>query len=109
DPQEKFNNDVFETYQRAIALRRQLPALRLGFFHTILCDDAHGIYSFARELGDEHVYVVLNRSPREQTAKLPVQGERFIDWLDQSHPKILARSGEATVALKAWGVAVLAQ
>ncbi|MEA2735225.1 MAG: cyclomaltodextrinase / maltogenic alpha-amylase / neopullulanase, partial [Humisphaera sp.] len=61
DPQVKFDPDVFAFYQRAIAMRKQLPSLRLGFFRGVLSQDDRGVYVFARELGDEVAYVVVNR------------------------------------------------
>jgi len=83
DPEIEFNEDLFKHYQRLGALRLQTPALCLGFFHTILTDDANGVIAFAREFQGKTVYVVLNRSGSEQTVELPVKGETFINWSDE--------------------------
>ena len=46
--------------------RRELPELcRSGSFHPLLTDDVSlGIFAFARDLGGQSVYVVLNRKLR---------------------------------------------
>ncbi|HEX8520664.1 MAG TPA: alpha-amylase family glycosyl hydrolase [Tepidisphaeraceae bacterium] len=92
DPQVKFNPQVFETYRRGIAARQLLPALQLGFFTPILTDDKSAIFAFERELGDQRVYVVLNRSNEKRHVTLHVQGTGFVDYLDPASTDLLAPS-----------------
>jgi cyclomaltodextrinase len=89
DPQVKFNKELFDAYRRAIAAREQTPALQLGFFRTILAEDQHGVYGFERQLGDQHVYIVLNRGDQHRRVKLPVQGAEFLNWLDPSSTELV--------------------
>jgi len=48
-------------------------------------DDAAGTYAFQRDLGEEHAYVVLNRSAQERTVKVPVAEKdgKLVNWLDE--------------------------
>src|SRR5688572_9643214 len=66
DPEVKFDPQIFTAFQRAIAMRSQLPQLRLGFFRGVVIDDDRGVYAFARELGDDVAIVVINRSGSER-------------------------------------------
>jgi glycosidase len=85
----RFDPELFAHYQRLAAIRHKLPALRLGMYRTVLADDRTGVLAFARELGDQHVYVVINRSGAERTVKVPVGGTKnganWVDWLNTSH------------------------
>jgi len=135
DPQVKFRQDVFDQYQRLIAIHRRLTALQLGFAHTVVADDEDGVYSFSRDLGNDHICVVINRSPKETTERLkfgpPDRDVALIDWLDpnetQLHgvsageqdsrpiitaidgvaPAAIARHGIVNVSLRPWGAMIL--
>jgi cyclomaltodextrinase / maltogenic alpha-amylase / neopullulanase len=135
DPQITFKPDVFDQYQRLIAIHRRLLALQLGFAHTVLADNANGVYAFSRDLGRDHICVVVNRSDKEHSERLAF-GPRdkdvaLIDWLDPAEarlqaplaqqpdarptiveiqgaaPAAVARHGSATVSLKPWGAMIL--
>lgn len=84
DPEIQFDEDLFTHYQRVIALRRQFPALSLGFFHPLKVEDSQGVLAFAREYQGQVIYVVLNRSGSEQTLALPVEGEKFVNLADET-------------------------
>jgi glycosidase len=135
DPQVKFRQDVFDQYQRLIAIHRRLTALQLGFAHTVVADNEKGVYAFSRDLGDDHICVVVNRSPYGHTERL-IFGPRdrnvaLIDWLNrrETHlssappgdadgrptitaiegaaPGAIARHGVINVALGPWGAMIL--
>jgi glycosidase len=112
DPQVKFDDTQFAFYQRAIAARRQLPPLSLGFFHAIHVDDPRGVYAFQRDLGDAHVYVVVNRSDQQRKITLPVSdanGTKLINWLDEKQSTIVGTDGGSerpVLRAKGAGVAV---
>jgi glycosidase len=134
DPEVKFNQSLFDYYIRLIAIRRRLAALQTGFAHTILADDARNILIYSRDLGDSHVYVLVNRSDAAQAVDLPIgpPAGTMIDWLDPAEsvvangasksadgrPSIRAipgakqavapRNGKAVVSLKPWGTMILA-
>jgi glycosidase len=131
DPQVRFDPAQFEAYQRAIAARSALPPLRTGFFRPVEIDDTGGVFSFVRELNDQHVYVVINRSDRTQTTTINVQtGGRYVDWLDpqmtgirppdsdSGRPALSVRAGARllesrdgllSIDLKPHGVAILSK
>jgi cyclomaltodextrinase len=135
DPQEFFMQDVFNQYQRLIAIHRRLAALQVGFAHTMVTDDRQGVYAFSRDLGRDHICVVVNRSPRERTERLNFgpadENVALIDWLDPAEarlsdssaqqldgrpmitpidgaaPAAMARHGSVTISLKPWGAMIL--
>jgi cyclomaltodextrinase len=94
DPQVKFDAGLFAHYQRLIALRNQLPALQLGLYRPLVADDATGVFAFARDLGDARAYVVINRSDREQTVKVPLGAgaseTALLNWLDPADADLVA-------------------
>jgi glycosidase len=110
DPQVAFDQGKFDWYQKLIAIRRKLPALQLGFFHPVLIDDGRGEYAFARDLGDQHVYIVLNHADHEQTVefKAAEHDAKFVDWLG-SGLTTTASGGLVDVPLQPWGVAILTE
>jgi oligo-1,6-glucosidase len=55
---------VFERYKALIALRRTMPIIRHGDFRLLLPDDDQ-IFAYLRTLGDEHLLVLANMSPRD--------------------------------------------
>jgi glycosidase len=84
DPQVKFDQSLFDCYQRAIAVRAALPALQTGFYHPLLIDDSRGVIAFARDLDRTSVIVVINRSNGEQSVDVPVDAKGeigLIDWM----------------------------
>jgi len=126
---------LFDYYVRLIALDRRLAALHSGFAHTVLADDARNILVYSRDLGDGHVYVLVNRSDKAQSVDLSTEqvdrNARLIDWLDATQaavrpapatpdgrpqlepisgaaPAVVVRHGRASVNLKPWGAMILA-
>jgi len=112
-----------------------MAALHSGFAHTVLADDARNILVYSRDLGDAHVYVLVNRSDKAQSVDLSTEqvdrNARLIDWLDATQaavrpapatpegrpqiepisgtaPAVVVRNGRASVNLKPWGAMILA-
>jgi cyclomaltodextrinase len=136
DPEVKFNQDLFDHYVRLIAIHRRFAALQTGFAHTVLADDARNLLVYSRDLGDAHVYVLVNRSATAQSVELPIGPAKtdssMIDWLDPAEavvqnasvqtadgrpriqavsgakPAVVSHNGKATVSLKPWGTMILA-
>jgi glycosidase len=76
-----FNQDLFDFYKEAIALRRSLPALSRGIFVTLTKDDTADVYGFLRSHASSHVAVVLNNGSREHTVTLKVpKGVKPAGW-----------------------------
>ena len=92
DPEVQFKPDLFDYYVRLIALHRRLAPLHSGFAHTVLADDARNILVYSRDLGDEHVYVLVNRSDNVQSVDLSTEqvdsNARLINWLDETQAAI---------------------
>jgi cyclomaltodextrinase / maltogenic alpha-amylase / neopullulanase len=130
-----FNQAVFTQFQRYIAIRNLLPALRQGFYSPVVVDDVSGVLVFARTLandgGDDRVYVVVNRSGVERVVGIPATGEaEYIDFASEASTEILqpdwltpdarprvkvlataptmrVENGQFTATVPAWGVAVI--
>ncbi len=98
EPTYTFNQQQFDFYQRAIAIRRKLEALQIGSFHPLLVDDKHGVYAFERELDHQTVCVVMNRSDKPLRTEVPVDSKSdFVDWLDPQQTEIVMRdAGQPT-------------
>ncbi len=131
NPENKFNEEIFKHYQRCIAIRNKFPALQTGFFRPVVIDDNRDVYAFVRELGNERVYVVMNRSEKPATVEVPVaSGDRFVNWMDPAQvtvlvpaqdwgtarvihppdaPQVHASDGTIKIELKPHGTAVLAE
>ncbi|WP_428940733.1 alpha-amylase family glycosyl hydrolase [Fontivita pretiosa] len=89
NPEFQFSDEHFAHYQRVIAIRHALPALRLGFYRPIVIDDRQGVLGFTRQVGDDCVYVVLNRSDKPARVNVPVEaGHSFIDWMNPAHAEL---------------------
>jgi glycosidase len=136
DPEVKFNQHLFDTYARLIAIRRKFATLQTGFTHAVLADDARNVLVYSRDLGDSHVYVLVNRSGDMQSVDLSIgpaaADSAMIDWLDPAQtvvqnasasardgrpqiqtvagvkPAVVSHHGKATVSLKPWGTMILA-
>ena len=69
-----------------------MAALHSGFAHTVLADDARNILVYSRDLGDAHVYVLVNRSDKAQSVDLSTEqvdrNARLIDWLDATQAAV---------------------
>ncbi|MEM7806639.1 MAG: alpha-amylase family glycosyl hydrolase [Planctomycetota bacterium] len=111
-----FDQETFDYFQRAIAIRNSVSALRTGDFQPLLADDAKGIIAFARENDEGKAVVVVNRSDRTQTISLDVSGE-FVDLIADgeliqeggARPVMTAGDAEITldeITLPAWGTAI---
>ena len=94
-------------------------------------NDSTGVFAFVREIGDDRVWVAINRSDRPQKLQLPsATTGGFMEWLDPAatelnvppnateRPKLARRSqapgltalgGVATIELPAYGTAVLTE
>jgi glycosidase len=98
DPKVTFKPELFEHFQRMIALRRQLEPLRTGFFRVTSSDDSRGVLTFSRELGDDRVHVVINRSPRTQAVAVTAgdaTAKPMVDWANTDNVSLVPASSES--------------
>ena len=115
DPDVGFDQKIFDGFQRLIAIRNTLPALKDGDFWPLVADDAAGTLAFARGDAKQNAYVVFNRSEKEATIDVPVvaadAGATLINWTDASQATLnavggandrpmLAATGKAGIAVK---------
>lgn len=86
----QWNQTILQFYRRAIALRRTVPALRYGDYHTLLMDDGSGVFGFERTWQNTSVLVFFNRSHNsvQQEVSLPVPRAPL-------RPLLVAGKGEA--------------
>jgi len=88
-----FHHEVFDHYQRAVALRRSLGPLRRGLFRPVLADDPRGVVAFARDSETGSVTVVFNRSFRRHTVRIPVAGDALVDASSPSATRVVFEAG----------------
>jgi len=92
-----FDEEMFEWYQLCIAVRQALPALRSGLYRTVNADDDAGIVVFERSLGDERIYVVINRSAQAKTVRFQVdeslEGRQLHNLLNGEYRVAIAQEG----------------
>jgi glycosidase len=103
DPQVTFDDEQFALYQRAIAIRRALPALQTGYFHTVAADDSSGTLAYARTLDDQAVYILLNRSDQPRTIRIPIDSstsEKWINYMDPSSTTITEIPDRPTITIR---------
>jgi cyclomaltodextrinase / maltogenic alpha-amylase / neopullulanase len=135
DPQVTFRQEVFDQYQRLIAIHRRLTAVQLGFAHTVAADDPRGVYAFSRDFQQDHICVIVNRSPIGHTERMrfgpadrdvPLfdwmdpkearladdsatnpDGRPTIELIDGAAPAAVGRHGIVSVTLPPWGAMIL--
>jgi glycosidase len=109
DPEVTFHQSLFDSYVRLIAIRKRFEALQTGFFHALVTDDARNVLAYSRDLGDAHVYVVVNRGAETQSVTVPVGADaRLVDWNDPGQGSVAPQKGVVTVSLKPWQAMILA-
>jgi glycosidase len=135
DPEVKFDKELFDFYRRVIATRSALPALQTGDFFPVKTDDESGVLVYGRRASGQTVYVAINRSDTARDVTFEVAAaeggtKAFVNYLDPNHvdlldpatgdsarstvkakadaPAIEAAGGKVTIAVPAYGAAVLA-
>jgi glycosidase len=75
------DRNLLSFYRELIHIRNHHPALQTGTFHTLVMDDARGVYAFSRELPKEMAIIVINRTDHSRSVTLhPPRAD--IDWRD---------------------------
>lgn len=103
-----FDHELHAHYRRLIHLRNSSPALQVGEFHTLLMDDANGVYAYERRHGEERVFVVLNNGATAQRVSLAVGADAAWRIVFGDEAAITASGGALTVEVPA-GAGVILQ
>lgn len=74
--EKRWDGELHDFFKRAIALRRDHPALRTGQYTTLYGDD--NIYALARHQADDQIVVAFNKGQLLEELNVPV-GELFQD------------------------------
>ena len=99
--QQTEHDSFYKLYQRLLRIRSAQPILRQGSLETF-GEQHDDVFTFARRLGDEHVYVALNFSDKAQKVTLPHIGRVLcathpVDYPDISGNTITLRPLEGTL------------
>ncbi len=87
-PGVRVHERVLQFYRQAIATRRQLKALQLGFYGQLLARRRRDTFVFYRSLGSQNVYIAINRSAREQLVRIPIfKADRDHHLLNYLNPR----------------------
>jgi len=92
NPLKTFKEDLFRHYQRVIAIRNDLEALRVGGYRVIAADDEQSTFVFSRELGEQRVVVAINRRPAERTVRFDWPGDEaaaVFDLMNPAHAEVV--------------------
>ena len=104
DPQTvEVDRDLFQTYQKLIALRKSRPLLSSGGFRTVVIDEARQLYGFERFDDESRLLVVLNNSRDEQQTLV---GCETAGWRDLLTGEAFTVNGDRLVSLTVpprWG------
>lgn len=66
-----FSKKRFEFYQKLISFRQSHPALLHGDVEVVAGQSADDLLAFCRSLDGTHLFIIINRGPRERTLRLP--------------------------------------
>lgn len=83
-------------YRRLLRIRARHNVLRNGSYETFGEADKH-VFTYARRLGEEHVFVACNFSGKKQTVTLPHKGRVLCCTHPVDYPEIAA---DGTVTLR---------
>jgi cyclomaltodextrinase len=74
----KFDQELFDFYKRAIALRRQHDALNHGDFAVVATDDAKRVIVMSRRSEKEKLVVAINRGEEEARIDIDVSSKNLV-------------------------------
>lgn len=113
-------NPMLRFYRRMIAVRKVNPALQSGDPSILFADDAKRTLAYARTLGSQSAFVVVNRSASSRTVSIPLpaplRGKAALDALSgrryvasQSSISVILGPEKAAVLVPASGPNLLFQ
>lgn len=107
---EKQDQELFNWYQKLIAIRKQNPALRTGELEVLTADAVNNLYSFARYQGDNKLIVAFNNDNSSSKltvnlAELEIKAEAATDLLSRQEYQI--QNGQLQVTINKYSVVIL--
>lgn len=107
NPDFQIRDGMRQEFKKLIALRKAHEALSVGEYHTLLADDATGLFVFERFLpaarGASAVVVAVNRSDAEASAKVSVSSvpkPKSLEILHGNSTAGIAPGGDGHITLK---------
>jgi glycosidase len=99
--------ELQDWFRRALAFRRQTPALKLGGFDCVHLDEATRTYAFARSLDGVTVIAAFNAGDTDARIEIPLGDAASGLWQDAlgQCDAVRAEAGRLRVALPARGAA----
>ncbi|MCD7764769.1 MAG: glycoside hydrolase family 13 protein [Lachnospiraceae bacterium] len=94
-PWESENETLLQFFQRAIAMRRELSALREGDFHTCRAQKGEHLFAFTRTDEGQKVTVYLNAGEQEAEFDIKECGEKKCYWSENLFERRLGGFGFA--------------
>ncbi len=99
--------EQLDYYRELIALRNAHPALRVGSFQTLLCDDGADVWVFCRSGAAEHLVVAVNASGRAGKVRVSLPDDVPARWRlvfasgADGPDKVTAREGKLSLEVPA--------
>ena len=79
-----FDETLFQYYKKAIQLRKQEVALRIGTFKFVLTDDEKDIMIYERNFKTHNVLIAINNSDKQQQVELQAKNAKWKNLWDGS-------------------------
>jgi glycosidase len=95
------NEEILAFYKKMTTLRTVLSPLRRGNFSTISLDDASGLLGFTRNIKDDYLYIIINRSNLEREFYFSTESDGvYIDYLNKDHVSFNVSKKEGILELQ---------
>jgi len=104
DKNKVFMPEIFEHYRKLIAIHNTYPPLKYGIYESVVSDDDSGVLVYARRLGKDRVYVVVNNSPQTRDVAFELEegtpdGTEYFDILGEKKYSIVRREKDEPASL----------
>ncbi|MNI02556.1 Cyclomaltodextrinase [compost metagenome] len=102
---EKQNRELFDFYKMLIALRKENPSLRKGFFRFLKADPDDSRIIYERIDDQKHFTIWMNNTDQETVITHPMETN---DWKDAlTEDEVLAEDGLMNIGLDPFGYRIL--
>ncbi len=103
----KFDQDLFNWYQKLILLRKENKTLSLGDLHFFLTDNNKKIVGYSRSSGNDTYYIILNNKPLSDSIELSkiITDSELTNLVDGNKYKMVDDKYE--IPLAPYGIVIL--